>query len=305
MKFILHGGFHKTATTHIQRELEAHTAALARYGVVVASHKRLRRHYTKVLAQDGVVQPREFGTNANEDHTAIAEMFDQLRFGDTQRLVFSEENFIGHVGQVALTGDLYQSPRKYLSKLREHLPVAPTDILLAVRNYSNFFASCYVEYLGSAPHDKFVLPQIMTTKVMGNMPSWERVIDLFADVFPEAQIGVWRYEDFSANYDKIMGELTGDDAYQMFKKSQGAEARTTKARKSVGAVTIQKFLDRVAIDGIETALMRWRDIKADCHGLEDGKPFDPWTTQQRAHLEKMYDQDWQTIMNKPNVRVIA
>ncbi|MEM1363910.1 MAG: hypothetical protein AAGF94_19805, partial [Pseudomonadota bacterium] len=187
-KAVLHGGFHKTATTYLQRLLEDNEEWLGAQSVYVVPHLKLRKHITFPSQLDAYkklkIKRRTQYSEAELQGFQDAFFKEPLAFKPT-RMILSDENLPGLPAHCVTTGKLYEYRRKFFEAFARRMPLPITDAFFAVRNYADFFASSYVEYLRAATTtttghmDK---PEAMRRNVLGSVPSWKNVFDDFQAV---------------------------------------------------------------------------------------------------------------------------
>ena len=293
-EFRLHLGFHKTASTHIQRLLDFNQQTLRRTGTCVIPHKKLRNKYTRyteIYANQQIGM--DFGEPMTEEgfNAVVADFWNSIPHQKFDRLILSEENAAGHVGQCVFPGLLYRFPKHYLQQFRDNLPFQPTEIDVVIRQYDTFFTSCYLEYLSSVWPQRYITADEMMAKVMVNVPSWLDILELINGQFAPALINVWVYEDMRTVMPILMGELTGVDV-----KDLKTPNDTEKVRASPNKEVFEAFEKIVSAQGVAAALGQWKDLK-ETIGAKKGTSFDPWRAQDKAHLSMLYAQDLDRIVS--------
>lgn len=294
--FRLHLGFHKTASTHIQRILDHNHHHLKRSGTFVVPHKRLRNKYTRITETFANQQiGMEYGEPMTKDeYRALAHDFWQkVPFDRFDHIVLSEENVAGHVGQCVFPGLLYRFPKTYMRYFKAALPVRPTVIDVVIRRYDSFFASCYLEYISSTGAHRYVSVDEMMAKVMVNAPSWVDVLQMMGQVFGRATINVWIYEELRQTMPVLLEELTGRPADALLPLDD-----TTRSRASPSATVLAEFEKVLRSQGVAAALAAWKDLKED-FGRTKGPAFEPWSDQDKAHLTRLYEADIAEISADP------
>jgi len=178
---VVHGGVHKTATSFIQGRLQRNAGRLRKSGVHYLNHRQVRKEYTFPSQLNGY---EKIGLNfktkvpdADLDTRARA-FFGDIGAGPGERIILSDENMPGHSGHCVRSGKLYQRRNTLIPIFAEFIPYPVTEVHLALRNYADFFASTYVEFLRSAT-GRNVFPEAqMKRRVLSKVPSWARFIDL-------------------------------------------------------------------------------------------------------------------------------
>ncbi|MEQ9242453.1 glycosyltransferase family 2 protein [Roseovarius indicus] len=303
---VLHGGFHKTATTYIQKLLEDNEAWLGGQSVYVVPHQKLRKHVTFPSQLDAFRQLKiHRRTKFSEDEL---QGFSEAFFAEPlalrpKRMILSDENIPGLPGHCVTSGALYQYRKTFFQCFAKRIPLPVTDAFFAVRNYADFFASSYVEYLRAATATtsrKMITPEEMRRNVLATLPSWQAVFADFAAVFPETRIHVWRFEDFRALRDEVLGLFCGDGVdVARLKDKKEAKTRQTASRRAVEEMVLISELE-----GAGAMSERSKEVQDRFPLNDENGRFDPWSAAERAHLNRLYERDWEAIRNDPRLSVL-
>lgn len=303
---VLHAGFHKTATTHLQNLLEANAAWLGRQSVYVVPHQKLRKHVTFPAQLDAYRQLkiRRRTRFAEDEVQGFADAFfaEPLALGP-RRMILSDENIPGLPAHCVTDGTLYRHRKAFLECFAKRLPLPVTDVFLAVRDYADFFASAYVEYLRAATattSGRMITPEDMRRNVLSVLPTWGAVLTDVADAFADARIHVWRFEDFAALRPAILQLFCGDwvDAGRLTQTGE-ARPRPTASRRAVEELVLISELE-----GAAAMAERAREVQERFPQGTDNGRFDPWSTEERAHLGRLYARDWVAIRADPRLSVL-
>lgn len=297
---VVHGGVHKTATSHLQSILQRNAGRLGKSGVHYIHHRETRKHYTYPCQLNGYEKLGLAFRRKVPDaalQTQARAFFDRVGAGPGARIILSDENMPGHCGQCVRSGDLYQRRDTLIPIFAGNIPYPVREVHLGLRNYAEFFASAYVEYLRSASGADVLGEPAMKRAVLGRMPGWQGLIAVVRASFPEARLIVWRHEDFAALSQQIIGNLCGPGI--------GAEALTgpgrLRGRPSASDRAVRELLSEVARRGGEAALARRVEIQARYPRCPDWPGYDPWTPEERAHLIRLYDRDIAEIRRRGDV----
>lgn len=301
---VLHGGFHKTATSHIQSMLARNSKMLERNGVGYLHHRDMRKRLT-VPVQCNVYNAIGMDWDPKISDTELAAMtgtfFDELMGLGADRLILSDENMAGHCGHCVKRGVLYRWRRKLIEVFAAQFPYPVTEVYLGVRNYADFFASAYVEYLRSVQGRWFVDEPVMRRQVLENMPSWHNILKSIVTFFPEARVTVWKYEDFRQLDREILGRLCGPGV----DVSKLKEPKDKNKRPTASGRAVAELLQLIHREGAEYALNeRVRLQEAYPRGKEYGS-YDPWTEQERRHLTRIYENDIAQIGADPAIHLLT
>lgn len=300
---VLHGGFHKTATSYLQSVLARNVGPLERAGVHYVHHRDTRKRLT-VPVQCNVYNQIGMDWDPKISDTELAGMtrafFDELLAAGPGRLILSDENMAGHCGHCVKRGVLYRWRRRLIEVFAAQFPQPVDEVHLGLRNYADFFASAYVEYLRSVSGQWFVDEPMMRRQVMENMPSWHNVLKSVVTLFPTAKVYVWRYEDFRKIDRVILANLCGPDVdVGRFKEPKDRNKRPTASGRAVA-----ELLQMIHRDGADHALEQRLALQERYPRGQDYGTYDPWTPQERAHLTRMYDRDLAEIRANPDIVLV-
>jgi len=303
---VLHGGFHKTATTHIQRVLEGNEAWLGRQSVYVVPHQKLRKHITfpsQLDAYRALKIPRKTKFSEAELQGFADAFFAEPLAKTPARMILSDENIPGLPAHCVTTGTLYSHRKEFFRRFAKRLPVPVTEAFFAVRNYADFFASSYVEYLRAATTGttgRMVTPEEMRRNVLAALPDWQAVLHDFAAVFPDARIHVWRFEDFGALSPRILHLICGEGVTA----DKLAEPDDKRARPGASARAVEELVLMSETEGAGAMAGRVGDVQKRFPLTPGAARFDPWSAAERAHLQRLYERDWEIIRADPTLAVL-
>lgn len=300
---VLHGGFHKTASSHIQSTLARNSNWLERKGVAYVHHRDTRKKLTVPVQCNGYNavgldwDPKISDAELSEMSRAF---FDEVLSTGASRVIFSDENMAGHCGHCVKRGVLYRWRRKLIEVFAAQFPHPVSEVYLSVRNYADFFAAAYVEYLRSVTGQWFIDERKMRMQVMDNMPSWHNILKTVVTMFPEAQVYVWRYEDFRQMDTQIMAALCGPGVDVRELK----EPKDTNKRPTASGKAVAELLQMIHRDGAAHALDQRVALQERYPKGRDYGSYDPWTEEERAHLMRIYAQDIEEIRQNPAITLL-
>lgn len=301
---VLHGGFHKTATSHIQSVLSRNAKALARQGVVYVPHRDIRKEVTvpcqlRVYEQLG----RDYRTKYTEAELAArtGAFFGGLARKEPRRVILSEENMAGHCGHCVKRGLLYVWREQMIAAFAAQIPWPVREVHLGVRNYADFFASAYVEYLRSLKSGPFTDPREMRRQVLAHMPDWAKALGSVRRAFPDARLIVWPYERFRQIDVAVLQNLCGEGVEAESLTPPGERNK----RPTASGRAVHELVQMIHRDGVEAAVaQRVKIQKGYPRGHKHGG-WDPWTVQERAHLTRIYARDLAAISADPDIEVLG
>ncbi|MEO1140185.1 MAG: hypothetical protein AAFW87_12085 [Pseudomonadota bacterium] len=300
---VLHGGFHKTATSHIQSMLARNSKQLERAGIKYVHHRDTRKRLT-VPVQCNIYNKLGMDWDPKISDAELKEIttgfFDELVADAPKRIILSDENMAGHCGHCVKRGVLYRWRRRLIEAFAKQFPNGVNEVHLGLRNYADFFASAYVEYLRSVTGQWFVDERMMRRQVMENMPSWHNILKSVVTLFPGAKVFVWRYEDFRAMDRVVLGNLCGPDV----DASKMHEPKDRNKRPTASGRAVAELLQLIHKDGADAALEQRVALQEQFpRGPEFGS-YDPWLPNERAHLTRMYDRDIADIRANPDITLV-
>ncbi len=301
---VVHGGVHKTATSHIQAILQRNAGRLRKSGVYYVHHRDTRKEFTVPVQLNGY---EKLGFNyktkvSDAELTQKARVFfEGIGAGPGDRIVISDENMPGHSGHCVRGGDLYGRRAVLLPIFAQHIPYPVPEIHLAVRNYADFFASTFIEFLRSAKGENVIPEAQMKRAVLSNLPSWTGFINEVLACFPQAQLTLWRHEDFGALSDRVIGNLCGPDVDVASLAAPGRD----RGRPSASHRAVQELLIEIERSGGEAALARRVEIQDAYPRGPDYPGYDPWSADERAHLIRLYNKDVAEIARCDRVTLLA
>ncbi|MEM9911106.1 MAG: hypothetical protein AAF922_10015 [Pseudomonadota bacterium] len=300
---VLHGGFHKTATSHIQAILGRNSKRLLREGVFYVNHRNTRKRLT-IPIQCNVYNALGMDWDPKisdaELHALTANFFGELYSTGARRIILSDENMAGHCGHCVKRGVLYRWRRKLLEVFAAQFPAGVHEVHLGIRNYADFFASAYVEYLRSVRGQWFVDERAMRRQVIENMPNWHNVLQSVVTLFPGARIVVWRYEDFAQLDQRILSNLAGPDVdVSIFKPPKYSNKRPTASGRAV-----DELLQLIHRHGADVALPQRVALQEQFPRGEIFGSYDPWAQEERTHLTRIYARDVAAIRENPQIELL-
>lgn len=300
---VLHGGFHKTATSHIQSMLARNAKMLERAGVHYVHHRDTRKRMT-VPVQCNVYNKLGMDWDPKISDAELHEMtgtfLAELEATGAQRIILSDENMAGHCGHCVKRGVLYRWRRKLIEGFAQQFPRGVDEVHLGVRNYADFFASAYVEYLRSVTGQWFVDERMMRRQVIENMPSWHNILKSVVTLFPGAKVYVWRYEDFRRIDMQILANLCGPEID--VSKLKAPKDKNKRPTASGRAVT--ELLQLIHKDGADFALSQRVALQEQFPRGPDFGSYDPWLPNERSHLTRTYERDMDEICANPDIIVV-
>lgn len=224
----LHLGAHKTATTYIQHQLESNAQFFSEY-----------EQYIPLGVTRSSIGPMLDGKDVNRRR--LAKFIDG--YADANVLVISDENLSGNARQLK-NGTLYKTLGQRCLQLRSAFPrEAHFEVVFSFRNYGDFIASMYCEYLR---HNLFCTFEHYLSSSNARNISWPSVFKILEDVFGRESLYFYNFDRFSTYEVEIMKRLLPDSRnYRKFGiERNGSVMRSTFSNSAISfLVDSSKHLD--------------------------------------------------------------
>lgn len=223
-KWHIHIGAHKTATTHIQKELQARQGELLSGGICYPSLEETRAmlqfrevqrpFWWRVMQKrfrDYIPSPFISKNFAKEcSRVLINEIIDRMEGHEFERVILSDENILGTTDEV-FRGSYFEKPVNlpllfYLSEC------ADIEIFICVRSLDTFLPSAYAQALRAFPANELRFGETVKRFVQGDEKGkWSSLILNIKRVLPNVKIKVWNYDDYAANARIVQSLIAGCD----------------------------------------------------------------------------------------------
>jgi len=200
-----HIGVHKTATSHLQRSLRRASEPLAAKGVRYYGPDYFRLPGRTLQALFGF---RPGLTDGGAQRPPTEQLARMRKDGD--RIVLSEENFIGPLSQPH--GRAMKHRYKTAGARLEALASAmgqQIDVHVAIRRPTAFLNSAYCQMLLGGRAQPVAMFQ--RRNPLGSV-DWVDLVTRLRAARGVGALRVWRYEDYSALFPSIVSGLVGEDA---------------------------------------------------------------------------------------------
>ena len=264
----LHLGAHKTATTHLQRVLHKHRAALRAAGIDFVRPVELR----PALAAARPALPLPWGEGA-----LLMRVLDGLRTG-APVLVLSEENLVGSIPAL-FEPRPYPRVARRVRALAAEAGTAPVTLFLAIRSFDRLWPSAHSQWLRHNPHDPGRIDRARHI-ARSAPPSWAEVVGRQHRAVPGATVRVWRYEDHAEHWRAIAAALVGADT---------GPIRDVPRPKG----TVSPSAEAVRLAEAYAGPDRGTEVPAiyAAHPAEGGTPYAPFAADEVAALQARYAAD--------------
>ena len=285
VKVVLHLGAHKTATTYLQARLAKSANPL----------RQMQVGYVDLPAfRDS--QKRAGGLRRAEPRYAMLrrralrhEMSELIRrevaFG-VNRIVFSDENILGSLTDLAGGAELYRSAgarvRAVIDALRDH----DVEIAVSIRDYSSFLPSVWSHMAMRDGYRAF--DQASAVPFLTGGRGWADVVQDIRSAAPDARLTFWLYEDLHHAEQEVLRALVGPVA------GSAVEPIGWQAHTGFSAPAVFE-IERLVETGERLAPDRLRGIARHfCKSRGYGR-YSPWQTDVARQLSERYANDVRRI----------
>ena len=275
----LHIGAHKTATTHLQDNLEAQQRALLEGGTLYLPRERVRGAglLRAVFANHLNPSPQARKTRFGE--------FLNLPQGFPRRFLLSEEDILGSA--VNLLASFYPHAQARLLPFAAISSPGRRQVFLAIRNYADLLPSVYSQALrdGSST-EPFAKHR---DRWLARMPGWVDVIETVLSVFGPGSLTVWTMDAYLKDPASMLLRVSGVAVTHILKETPEGTTRLT-----AGAVR--------RIEALDPALSIAARRQAAQRLIEEegaGARYDPLSAEHKAILTARYQSDLARIAALP------
>lgn len=277
MKLKLHLGFHKTATTHLQRTLTSALSGVENLRYVGPLEFRHKTVWFKSRFK-GLDQKRS------------AAYLDELS-SSTGTLVISDENICGHSDDIFRHRRLYEHVFGRLQSLSAFSDrFDTTDVWVAIRNPTTFIPSIYCEAMRWKGYQDF------RAVFHGDFQqSWLPVIRDIKNALPNSNINVICYEDYSTSivgfFDDIGLDSRPFDDKKLDIIRRSPSWRSIRTYKNISYILPGRLQKRMLqlIERLDTA---------------DSEKFAPFSSEEIQFLNSLYAEDLVRITKEPRVSLV-
>ncbi len=260
----LHIGAHKTATTHLQRSLKHAKRALAAKGVQYYGPTHFR--------SPGQTIPALFGFRKDPLAPAPAlpakDQLAQMR-KDADRIVISEENFIGalnHPRGLALK-TRYKDAENRVAAFAQAVG-QDIDVFLALRSPTGFLNSAYCQMLLGGRVQPVGMYQRRNPI---SSVDWLGLVTRLHRAKGVGRLTVWKYEDYEAVFPQVAKALVGPQAADL------VVPRPKHVNRGLSAEAVAYVLEQDRINPREALATAARKMLPVEEGLA---PFDGYSAEQ-------------------------
>ena len=238
---VVHGGVHKTATSHLQSILQRNAGRLQKRGVHYVHHRDVRKRLTVPVQRPMSTpswgmdwDPQDFGCRAFGADRGILRRSARARDG---RLIVSDENMAGHCGHCVQARMLYRWRRKLIHDLCRAVSLSRARGASGAAQLRGFLRLGLCRVLRSAQGQNVIPEARMKQGGAVAGAGWTGFVDEVRAGFPEARLILWRHEDFGALSARIIGNLCGPGIAAALvapaRSAGGPRPRTARSRIAV------------------------------------------------------------------------
>lgn len=292
MKISLHLGAHKTATTYIQNRLRLNVETLARQGVRFVPLDDLRPKFSDIILAPGAKgsKVRRFVSRRKAGAFLKRQLSEQPDAGypPVQRVILSEENFLGSPTRMVLTGELYPDIEQKLSRLWKHIKGHEIDLFLGIRHQAVFASSLFAEEMTQRTPYVYDADQFRAAW-LASEPRWIDVVTRIRDFFPSSRLSVWNYDDFKRSERILLSRFCGSPTRMRFPQ------RCPPARLTLSQQTIDEMLRVQAAEGPQARKAAMPESRAKYPRRKGYPAFSLWTEEQVQAQGELFYRDLEAI----------
>lgn len=284
----VHLGAHKTATTHLQRWLARNHAALETAGAWCWGPPQTRHRWIRRVRRAAMGETRKRGLLALERWCG---------WGSPAPLWLISEELLAGLLSEALKG-----PRRYpladacLRTLLDVYRPRTVRVFLAVRGPTDFLRSLYLESLRHRPYRPF--HRVVRLDHL-EPHRWSELVGRLAAVVGPEQVTLWRHEDVHGQLRQVLSALTGERSERI--DASFAPGKVT--RPSLSGRAVQELARRPPASGKAARRAQIQSLLARYPSGTAHPPFQPWSREDRARLQRHYEEDLAEIRQRfPGVR---
>ena len=287
--------------------LKRNAGFLRKRGVNFVPHRETRLQFTVQLQYNSLLKRGKKHRLRIDDATLRSrtkEFFEKVTKNAPDRLILSDENLAGHCGQCVRDGVLYPLRGDLMELFAREIPYPVTEVHLSIRNYADFFAAAYVEFIRSfrsrTQASSFVGEGEMKDIILKAPPRWSDTLKDVKGAFPSARLIVWRYEDFRTLEPRILQNLCGSaiDVKDL------SSPKSSQSRPTASGEAVRHMLALVQAQGVQAFVEQRTEIQKQYPRDGGWGRYDPWEKHERAKLEEAYAQDWERIKHDPGFETL-
>jgi len=210
-----------------------------------------------------------------------------------ERLVISDENFLGPMKSILETGKYYPKASKRCRVLHNIFARWPVELFIGLRSYQTQSVSIYghrIRRRNLRPFDYY------KKAILESRHRWVTTLISISKEFPGSEISVWQQENLAGKESKVLAEIAGIPEKHFIK----SEKHTLGAGPSSRAIEIiqQTWAEKGALthSDLEEISLKFP--------IEEHGPFDPWEPSEKEQLMMRYERDLQEISKLPQVKLL-
>ncbi len=290
MKVIYHLGVHCTDEQKLVTSLRANAAVLAQQGTVIPDPQV----YRPILREVSTAMKGAPSSADTEETTLDAVMVED----HADRLIFSNENFLGVRTRAIFKGEFYPTAVEKIGALINLFPSCEAEIALAIRNPATFIPAL-LQANRKQTYDEFSVG-LDPMKL-----DWAAFIGAIRAAYPSLPITVWCDEDTPLVWPEVLQALTGhDDMIEL-------DSRDEILGSIMSPEGLARMSDYIASHQPLTVAQRRRVVTAflDKYAIDDQMEVEldlpGWDEEYIDELTEQYDESVYAISRMPGVRLIA
>lgn len=194
------------------------------------------------------------------------------------QILVSEENILGKSGD-SLGSVLYPDATRKIAKILEIAPPHASTLYLSIRSQATILPSAFSQiFRGGRAPPPF---EVCLETYRRDRPSWFELVSRIRASFPNVPLHVWRFEDYVA--DPLFFVRTFADCSCLARLPITIPESTRRLSDSA--------MEQLLNIGQESGNHFRREVAEILKCDAGGKPWDPLQPEDRALLERLYEED--------------
>lgn len=203
MKIIFHFGAHKTASTHLQKNLQLNNNLFSKYRI-----KYFRFHELPKLRKEAIMLARKI----NEKHFDIKYSMKYINnriesdINGAECAIISYEGALGNM-ITQRHSDIYSNAEKLIEIYKEILHNHDVIPIYSIRDYYEFLHSSYKYLIKNGLSLSCTFEEYLQNKNNLSPNRWTKIVESLSNTFGQENVHVIAYEDYKQNFKEIIRSM--------------------------------------------------------------------------------------------------
>lgn len=203
MKIIFHFGAHKTASTHLQQNLQLNNNLLWRHRI-----KYFRFHKLPKLRREAILLAR----NINEKYFDIKYSMENIKnyieseIGEAECAIISYEGALGNM-ITERHSEIYSNAEDLIEIYKQIMDDHDVIPIYTIRNYQDFLHSSYKYLMKNGLSLSCTFEEYLQNKINLSPNRWTKIVESLSNTFGQENVHVIAYEDYKQNFREIIRNM--------------------------------------------------------------------------------------------------